>query len=209
MNFVAELGDKTQLVTITFATRFKPVVVLLGVAVGTAASQAVSAALGSFAGNILPDQVIKVAAGLAFLAFGIWTLRSDDDKDEGGSSNGKAVSSIWLIASTFFLAEMGDKTMLGNIALSASYSPLLVFLGGTTGMILSDGLAILVGNKLSDRLPKRALKIGASIMFFAFGSLSLIQGAVLIHPQAWIVAAIFIGICAYVGYATIQRFDWS
>jgi len=206
MNFVAELGDKTQLVTLTFATRYRSIVVLGGIAAGTAASQAVSAILGGLVANILPDELVRILAGLAFLTFGIWTLRGDDE-GEGGPSSKRALSPFWLIASTFFLAELGDKTMLGNITLSASYSPVLVFLGGTTGMVLSDGLAIVVGNRLGERLPKRALKVGASLMFFAFGALSLVQGALCLHPQAWIGAGLVIGCFAYAGYLAIRRPD--
>lgn len=201
MNFVAELGDKTQLVTLMFAARFSPILVLAGVAAGTAASQAVSATLGGLIGTLLPGEWVKLLAGLAFVSFGFWTLKGEDDEEEG-EAHGKRVSPLWLIASTFFLAEMGDKTMLGNMALSATYPPVLVFLGGTAGMVLSDGLAIIVGRTLGDRLPKWAVKIGAAVLFLGFGALSLVQGLAGMHPLAWVSAAV---ITAGLGLALLRK----
>lgn len=201
MNFIAELGDKTQLVTLMFAARFPPLVVLAGIAAGTAASQAVSAALGGLVGTLLPGQWVKLLAGLAFVSFGFWTLQDEDDENEEEVQR-KRVSPLWLVASTFFLAEMGDKTMLGNMALSASYSPVLVFLGGTTGMVLSDGLAILVGKTLGDRLPKRAVKVGAAALFLGFGALSLVQGLLGMHPAAWVAVAL---LAAGIGFVLRKR----
>ena len=81
-----------------------------------------------------------------------------------------------IVAVTFFLAELGDKTMLGTVTLATQYPPVQVWLGSTVGMVLSDALAIWVGQALGKRLPERAVKLGAAAIFLAFGLFSLYQG---------------------------------
>lgn len=176
MIFLAELGDKTQLVALCLATRFKAKVVLAGIFVATLLVHVVSVALGGGLGKLLPEGWIKLAAGIAFIGFGLWTLRGDSLSDEE-CENMQGRSPFLLVATTFFLAELGDKTMLSTVALATDKPLIPVWLGSTLGMVLSDGLAIIVGQILGTKLPERAIKIGAAVIFFGFGVFSVSQGA--------------------------------
>ena len=175
--FVAELGDKTQLVALLLATRYKAGVVLAGVCVATLLVHALSVVLGELAGRILPHAWIVLLSGLAFIGFAAWTLRGDQVEEENGSIR-RLSSPFLIVAITFFLAELGDKTMLGTVTLATQYPPLQVWVGSTLGMVLSDALAIWVGQALGKRLPERAVKIGAAAIFLAFGLFYLVQGVV-------------------------------
>lgn len=184
MIFLAELGDKTQLVALCLASRYKAKVVLAGILVATLVVHVVSVALGGGLGKILPQQWINLVAGLAFVGFGLWTLRGDTmDDDECDRLQGR--SPFMLVATTFFIAELGDKTMLSTVALATNYSVIPVWLGSSLGMVLSDGLAIIVGQILGAKLPERAVKIGAAIIFFGFGALRVVQGALSLPVYGW------------------------
>jgi Ca2+/H+ antiporter, TMEM165/GDT1 family len=174
--FLAELGDKTQLVALMLATRFKAGIVLAGVLVATLLVHAFSVALGGITGRFLPHGWILLLSGLAFIGFAIWTWRGDrlDDEDQKVR---RITSPFMIVTVTFFLAELGDKTMLSTVTLASQYSPLQVWLGSTVGMVLSDALAIWVGQALGTRLPEKAVKMGAAFIFLAFGLFSLYQGA--------------------------------
>jgi putative Ca2+/H+ antiporter (TMEM165/GDT1 family) len=173
--FLAELGDKTQLVALMLATRFKAGVVLAGVFVATLLVHAFSVILGDLAGKLLPHGWIMVLSGLAFIVFAAWTWRGDR-LDEDNQSLRRLTSPFMIVAVTFFLAELGDKTMLGTVTLATQYPLVQVWLGSTVGMVLSDALAIWVGQALGKRLPERAVKLGAAAIFLAFGLFSLFQG---------------------------------
>ncbi|UQU64450.1 TMEM165/GDT1 family protein [Couchioplanes caeruleus] len=168
--FVAELGDKSQLMALTFATRFKPLPVLIGITVATAVVHLVSVGIGYGLGATLPTSWISLVAGLAFLAFGAWTLRgdklTDDEKTKAERSTGSA---ILAVGGAFFLAELGDKTMLATITLATTYGWFGTWLGSTVGMVAADALAILVGRLLGRHLPEKAIKYGAAALFAIFG----------------------------------------
>ncbi len=173
--FLAELGDKTQLVALMLATRFKAGIVLAGVFVATLLVHAFSVILGDLAGKLLSHGWIMVLSGLAFIAFAGWTWRGDRLEEEDQKVR-RLTSPFLIVAVTFFLAELGDKTMLGTVTLATQYSLVQVWLGSTLGMVLSDALAIWVGQALGKRLPERAVKIGAAAIFLAFGLFSILQG---------------------------------
>lgn len=173
--FLAELGDKTQLVALMLATRFKAGIVLAGVLVATLLVHAFSVVLGGITGRLLPHGWILLLSGLAFIAFAIWTWRGDrlDDEDQKVR---RITSPFMIVTVTFFLAELGDKTMLSTVTLASQYSPVQVWLGSTLGMVLSDALAIWVGRAMGKRLPEKAVKMGAAAIFLAFGLFSIFQG---------------------------------
>jgi Ca2+/H+ antiporter, TMEM165/GDT1 family len=175
--FLAELGDKTQLVALLLATQFRAGVVLTGILVATLAVHALSVALGGATGHFLPQGWIYFFSGLAFLGFGWWTLRGDSLEEEDYHSR-RYSSPFVIVLVTFFLAELGDKTMLGTVTLAANHEALPVWLGSTLGMVLSDALAIWVGQILGKQLPQRAIKIGAAVIFIGFGLFYALQGAV-------------------------------
>jgi len=168
--FVAELGDKSQLMALTFATRFRVWPVLIGITLATAIVHLVSVAIGYGLGAALPTGWINLAAALAFIAFGFWTLRGDtltDDEQEKVNRAGKRA--VIAVGTAFFLAELGDKTMLATITLATDHGWFGTWLGSTLGMVAADALAIVVGRALGKRLPERTIAIGAAILFFAFG----------------------------------------
>ncbi|MGW4499655.1 TMEM165/GDT1 family protein [Micromonospora sp. NPDC004336] len=168
--FVAELGDKSQLMALTFATRFKPVPVLIGITVATAVVHLASVAIGYGLGAALPTEWISLVAGLAFLGFGAWTLRGDTlTEEEKRKAEKTSKSAIVAVSVAFFLAELGDKTMLATITLATQYGWFGTWLGSTIGMVAADALAILVGRMLGRRLPEKTIKYGAAVLFAICG----------------------------------------
>jgi putative Ca2+/H+ antiporter (TMEM165/GDT1 family) len=174
--FVAELGDKTQLVALALATRFRVGVVLAGIFVATLLVHLLSVGIGGMTGTFLSRGWIELLSGVAFIGFGLWTLRGDE-LDDGQEAKQSLTSPFLIVTVTFFLAELGDKTMLGTVTLAASYSWVWVWIGSTLGMVLSDGLAIWAGQVLGKKLPERTIKIGAAGIFFVFGLYYVITGA--------------------------------
>ena len=165
--FVAELGDKSQLMALTFATRFKPWPVLVGITVATALVHLASVGIGYGLGAALPTDWISLVAGLAFLVFGAWTLRGDRlTEEEEGKAEVANGSAILAVGGAFFLAELGDKTMLATITLATQHG---TWVGSTVGMVAADALAILVGRLLGRHLPEKVIKYGAAALFAIFG----------------------------------------
>jgi len=181
--FVAELGDKSQLMALAFSTRFSAWRVLIGITIATAITHAISVGIGEVVGNNIPTRWLNLAAGLAFLGFAWWTWRGDtlDEDDEAAAARvgrSGAWRAILAIGVTFFLAEMGDKTMLATITLATKQPWFAVWLGSTIGMVAADALAIVVGQQMGSRLPERAIRIGATLAFVVFGALLLVEAAV-------------------------------
>ncbi|KAB1915983.1 MULTISPECIES: TMEM165/GDT1 family protein [unclassified Micromonospora] len=168
--FVAELGDKSQLMALTFATRFRPLPVLIGITVATAVVHLASVAIGYGLHAALPTEWISLVAGLAFLGFGAWTLRGDklteEEKRKAEKSSRHAIVAVGV---AFFLAELGDKTMLATITLATKYGWFGTWLGSTLGMVAADALAILVGRLLGRHLPEKAIRYGAAVLFAISG----------------------------------------
>ena len=178
--FVAEMGDKSQLMALTFATRFRAASILIGITIATAAVHAVSVGIGAILQVSLPTRAIDIAAGVLFVGFGVWTLRGDTltEADERRAAQASDRSAVATASTAFFLAELGDKTMLATITLATTYAPLGVWVGSTAGMVAADALAILVGRVLGTRLPERAVRVGAAVLFFLFGIGLLVDGIV-------------------------------
>ena len=175
--FVAELGDKSQLMALAFAARFKALPVLIGITIATTVTHAVSVGIGSVLGAQLPTDTIAVIAGVAFLLFAGWTLRGDSlDDDESSAAERSTRNAVVAASVAFFLAELGDKTMLATITLATKEDPWGTFIGSTLGMVAADALAIVVGQMLGSRLPERAIRIGATIAFVVFGVLLILEG---------------------------------
>jgi putative Ca2+/H+ antiporter (TMEM165/GDT1 family)/protein-S-isoprenylcysteine O-methyltransferase Ste14 len=175
--FVAELGDKSQLMALAFATRYRALPVLVGITLATTAVHLLSVAVGHGLGSALPTGWISLAAAVAFVGFGAWTLRGDRLTAAERAKAERATGSAVVTSSVaFFLAELGDKTMLATITLATQHGWFGVWIGSTLGMVAADALAIVVGRKLGRLLPERAVQIGAAVLFFLFGG-SLAVGA--------------------------------
>ncbi len=165
--FLAEMGDKTQLLAMAFAARFRWQIVLCGILVATAVNHLFAVYVGVYLTGLVPLVYIKVATALSFILFGIWTLRGDTLEDEDKRFNS---SPFLTIVIAFFLAEMGDKTQLATMALAAEYNTVLpVWLGTTTGMVIADAVGIVVGIVLHKKLPEKQIKWFAALIFIAFG----------------------------------------
>ena len=165
---VAEMGDKTQLVSLAFATRYSARTVLGGILVATLLVHLVSVALGDLLGFALPRVWNSLAAGLAFIGFGLWTLRGGKLRVEETTRQPK-LGPFLTVAMTFFLAELGDKTMLMTVTLASEvHSFLPVWLGSTLGMVVADGITIGVG-RAAGRLPERAIRYSAATIFILAG----------------------------------------
>ena len=175
--FAAELGDKSQLMAMTFAARYKATTILLAISAATAVVHLFSVLIGAAAGVALPTRTINIVAGIAFILFAAWTLRGDElDEDEEAKANKSARSVFWSVGLAFFLAELGDKTMLATVTLATNHGLLGTWIGSTLGMVAADALAIVVGQQLGKRLPERAVKIGAAVLFVLFGLLLIVEG---------------------------------
>ncbi len=175
--FLAELGDKSQLMAMTFAARYRALTILLAITVATALVHLFSVVVGAAVGAALPTDAISVVAGIAFVGFAAWTLRGDTlDDDEAARAARSGGSVFFTVGLAFFLAELGDKTMLATITLAADNGLFGTWLGSTLGMVAADGLAILVGQQLGARLPERTVRIGAAVIFLLFGIVLIADG---------------------------------
>ena len=175
--FVAELGDKSQLMALAFAARYRALPVLLGITVATALVHAFSVLVGVVVGASIPTRAISIVAGLAFFGFAAWTLRGDTlDEQDVARSERTERSAIIAASAAFFLSELGDKTMFATITLATSEGAFGTWLGSTLGMVAADALAILAGKHLASRLSDRTVKIGAAVAFVVFGALLLLEG---------------------------------
>lgn len=175
---IAEMGDKTQLVALAFATRYKASVVLAGVFLATLLIHLFSVLLGEAAGFALPEFWIKLLAGIAFVGFGVWTLRGDELGDEEKLQKGK-FGPLMTVAITFFLAELGDKTMLATITIASQQQSFVgVWLGSTVGMVIADGIAIIVGKVMGKKLPEKLIKYGSAAVFIVTGLYTIYQAFV-------------------------------
>lgn len=173
---LAEMGDKTQLLAMAFATRFPAPTVLGAVFVATLLNHALAVAAGRLLTTVIPLEVISLVAALSFILFGLWTIRGDtlEGEDKPRSNLGPFLT----VAIAFFLAEIGDKTQLATISLAVKYSdPLGVLFGSTSGMVVADGLGIIVGIVLGKRLPEALIRLVSAGVFVGFGLLG--TGAVL------------------------------
>lgn len=177
--FMAELGDKSQLMAMTFATRYSVRQVLIGITAATALVHLASVGIGRFVGTAFAGSqwIISIVAGIAFLIFAAWTMRgdtlTDEEAEKAKHSRGAA---ILAVGTAFFLAELGDKTMLATITLATQEEWFGTWIGSTLGMVAADALAIGVGAVLGKRLPERVIKIAAALAFLAFGIALIGQG---------------------------------
>jgi Ca2+/H+ antiporter, TMEM165/GDT1 family len=173
--FAAEMGDKTQLVALAFATRYKAMTVLGGVFIATILVHLLSVFIGETASLFIPIFWIKIVAGASFILFGLWTLRGDELGDEERLKESR-FGPLLTVSIAFFLAELGDKTMLMTITIaSQQQSFVAVWLGSTVGMVLADGLAIVVGKVIGKQLPEKLVRYGAAVVFFLSGIYTIYQ----------------------------------
>jgi len=164
---LAEMGDKTQLLAMAFATKYKASVVMWGVFVATALNHALAVAVGNYLTVFIPLHYIQIAAAVSFILFGLWTIRGDTLE---GEDKRFSFSPFWTVAIAFFIAEMGDKTQLATVALAAKYqAPVATWCGTNIGMLIADAIGIVVGIVMHKHIPEKAVKWGAAVIFILFG----------------------------------------
>lgn len=166
--FIAEMGDKTQIIAMTFATKYKIREVLLGVVLGVVLNHGLAIILGRFILNFISLDKIQLLAAFIFIIFAYLSLREDEEEEEEASS--RSYGPIITVAMAFFLGELGDKTQLTamTLATDASY-PLFILAGTTLGMVGTSLLGIIVGSKIGGKIPDLYIKIVSSIVFLIFG----------------------------------------
>ena len=177
--FLAEFGDKSQLLVLAFATRYPWRPVVAGVVIAAAIIQGASVIVGAAVGAVLPEMVVAVVSGLAFLAVAAWTLLGDDDDDEEGRPSLRPLAGTALVltvAGTFIAAELGDKTMLATFALAANQGPIPTWIGSTLGEVAANLVAVAVGRQLGHRLSPRLVRIGSAVVF-ALAGVAVLVGA--------------------------------
>lgn len=172
--FVAEMGDKTQILAMAFATRFPVRKVLMGIGLGVFLNHGLAVVLGSYLSRVVPIRTIQMIAGAAFVGFAFWTLKPEDEEEE--KEQRMQFGPMITVALAFFLGELGDKTQLTAITLSADAKyPVMVLAGTVSGMIATGALGILIGKKLGDKIPELGIKILAASIFMFFGLQKLFQ----------------------------------
>jgi len=165
---LAEMGDKTQLLAMAFAARYRPDKVLIAVFLATLANHALAVAAGRFLSIVVPVDIISFVAAVSFIVFGLWTIRGDTLKGEERRES--RFGPVATVAVAFFLAEMGDKTQLATISLAVEYRDALhVLMGTTLGMVVADTIGIVVGIVLRTRIPGRIITWISAGIFILFG----------------------------------------
>jgi len=170
---VAEIGDKTQILSLMLAARFqRPVPIVLGILVATIANHSVAGLAGTLFGSLLAGGWLRWILGLSFLSVGLWALFPDKYKDEDHGLTRSEAFTTTLVA--FFCAEIGDKTQIATIGLAARFENFFpVVIGTTLGMMLANIPAVIIGDRLAGKLPVKAIRITAAALFSVLGILTL------------------------------------
>lgn len=175
---LAEMGDKTQLLSLMLAARYpkQALAIIAGILVATIANHACAALLGHWLTTFLSPDLLKWILGLSFLGIGLWLLVPDHIDDAAGSKVADRAFQVFILtAGLFFLAEMGDKTQIATIALGAKYTDVFsVTVGTTLGMMLANAPAVWIGQKFTKRMPIKWVHAIAAVTFIAIGVATLV-----------------------------------
>ena len=174
---IAEIGDKTQLLSLLLAARYRrPWPIAAGILVATLANHALAAWLGAEVSARLPHEALVWIVALSFAVVGLWALRPDSiEPDAAERQGGRGAFAATTIA--FFLAEMGDKTQVATVVLAAQYQPLWqVVLGTTLGMLAANAPVLWLGARFAERLPPRATRVAAAVLFLALAAAVVWRG---------------------------------
>jgi putative Ca2+/H+ antiporter (TMEM165/GDT1 family) len=182
---LAEMADKTQLLTLSLSCRYPARKVLLGVGIAIAVLNLVAVVVGAVAGRFIPLTAVRIGAGVLFIGFGLWNLLARDRPPEEGEDCEVRSSRhvVPAVAGAFFIAEIGDKTQLAVLSLGARFegsilSSVGVWLGATVGMVLANGLAVIIGHTAGRRVPEKLMKRISGALFIGFGIWTLVEAFV-------------------------------
>jgi putative Ca2+/H+ antiporter (TMEM165/GDT1 family) len=167
----SEMGDKTQLLAFSLGSKYRrPWVVMAGILAATLLNHGLASSVGTWVSAHVPPRVMAGVLAATFIGFGLWTLKPDSlDESSKPDRFGPFVTTTIL----FFLAEMADKTQLATVALAARYQSVVMVTAGTTmGMLVSDGLAVFLGERIAAKVQMRWIRYAAAGLFFAFGGAS-------------------------------------
>ncbi len=168
--FIAELGDKSQLVALWFATRYRWWTVIAGVTAATLLVHLASVAAGRVLDNLIPEDVLLVIVGLSFLGFAWWSIRGDTLEEDDTRTRSSALGAFGVVAVAFFISELGDKTQLATVSIAGREPSFVgVWLGSTLGMVLADALAVAIGLVAGKQLPAQLIGRTAAVLFVIFG----------------------------------------
>lgn len=167
---LAEMADKTQLLSICFAARYSARKVMLGVFIGTVMNQGLAVAAGFFLRELFSSYAsfIQIIASLSFIGFGIWTLKQGNDDEKCDTKN--TYGPVFTVAIAFFIAEMGDKTQLASVSLAAGLSnPIPVLLGAVGGMMIANGIGVFFGTVINKKMSGNTIQMISAVIFIIFG----------------------------------------
>ena len=171
---VGEIGDKTQLLALLLATRFRrPIPIILGIFVATIANHAVAGAVGELIKNALEPGTLRILLAVSFFAIALWAIKPDTMEDKPRDLGRYGVFAFTVVV--FFLAEIGDKTQLATVALAARYDSLISVVCGTTiGMLIADIPAVLLADRLTLKIPLRLIRYISASLFALLGVAALL-----------------------------------
>lgn len=180
MVLLAEMGDKTQLLAMAFAAKYPWKKVLFGILAATILNHFIAIIAGIYLHFFIAKDIIEIITSIAFIIFGLWILKDDKLEDEAEKSH---FNIFWTITIAFFLAEMGDKTQLATMALSAQIGTDMIYIlsGTTLGMLVADGLGILLGATLHKYISDKTIKKFASLIFILFGIIGILHAINIIN----------------------------
>ncbi len=211
--FVAEMGDKTQLLMIAMTSRYKLRDIIIGSALSILALNAIAVGLGAIISQLIPTWLIKIIAALAFFYFAWSTLRKDKDEEEEEEKAHKGHPML-IVFGTFFIAELGDKTQLTAITFAANEGAntswklaIVIWLSCSIGLFLADLIGMLIGYLLKSKTPKGFLDVLAFIIFSVFGVITIWQGLGMV-PILSAVLQYVITICLAVVFVVLCLLTW-
>ena len=172
--FLAEMGDKTQLLAMALAAKYRPGPVMAGIFTATVLNHALAIVVSRSVAGWIPEGPLHLIVALSFIGFGIWILKPDTLEEE--TETKIKFNPFWTTTVAFFFAEMGDKTQLATagLALQSSHG-YLILIGTTAGMLAADGLGILLGVYLKHRIPEQKIRMAAAMIFILFGLAGLVH----------------------------------
>ena len=177
---VSEIGDKTQLLALLLAARFKrPLPIVAGIVVATLFNHAIAGALGAWLSAAVNPDYLRWGLGLLFIGMGVWALIPDKLDDAKLDETATTFGIFWITTVAFFLAEMGDKTQLATAALAARFAAVVQVVAGTTlGMLIADVPAVFLGHLFSEQAKGSWVRYVAATLFIALGVATLVPGLV-------------------------------
>jgi Ca2+/H+ antiporter, TMEM165/GDT1 family len=172
---LAEMGDRTQLLSLLLATRFRrPWPILAGVLCATLANHAAAGLVGAWIGHELTPAILDLAVGVSMIVMALWMLKPDTLDEKDGQRTQRGAFLTTLIA--FFIAEIGDKTQIATLALAAGYPNLFAVIAGTTcGMLLANAPVVFLGNAFAGRLPLRAIHYATTLLLLGLGVVFIVR----------------------------------